>query len=82
MCFSWLHANYLLEDNLLCLNNIRELVMALKHILSSLLFPHFMAANAKLSHILRIDSTLWGTNNLIKEVQLPANNSISGQDEH
>ena len=42
--------------------------MALKYTFSSLLFPHLMAANAKLSHILGIDSTLWETNNLIKEV--------------
>lgn len=41
--------------------------MALKRILSPLLFPHLIAANTKLSRILGIVSTLWKTHNLIKK---------------
>lgn len=56
--------------------------MALKHSLSSLLFPLLMAASTALSHVWGIVSTLWKTHNLIKEVYITANNSISGQDGH
>lgn len=67
MYFSWLLVSYFLEDNLLSPNNVRELVMALKHSLSSLLFPYVMAANTTLSCIWGIVSTLWKTHNLIKK---------------